>query len=300
MIANRESAGYVFGKGTARGFEKMRRRGIVLPPFQLEQASAKLVRNEFDAMLAELSKVTIMVSGNHGVRVADNSPEEAERIVREIIERMESLEESMDEEDQERIFISLANQLAECKREFFKDFFDDASERMKVRVGYALDKDEVFRDRLQGIQRAYLERAIDKISVGKSKLRKVFIGMFQQWLEGDRQDLDGLTDIMGKIRDEAGTFSKFFARDQFSRFNKALTLASYETAGVVGVRWVIVGDERVRRAHRMLNGNVYRVDDLPKEVDDYMCRCGLLPVFAVAGKKIKFTPGDGINYSGAA
>lgn len=300
MIANRESAGYVFGKGTARGFEKMRRRGIVLPPFQIEQAAAKLVRGEFDAMLAQLSKVTIMVSGRHGVRVADNSPEEAEQVVREIIERMEALEETMADDDRERIMISLANQLAECKRAFFKDFFDDASERMKVRVAYALDKDEVFRDRINGIQRAYLERAIDKISVGKSKLRKVFIGMFQQWVEGDRDDLSGLTDIMSEIKKESGTFSKFFARDQFSRFNKSLTLASYETAGIAGVRWIIVGDERVRKSHRKLHGNIYRVDDLPKEVDDYMCRCGLLPVFAEEGKKIKFTRGDGISYSRAA
>jgi SPP1 gp7 family putative phage head morphogenesis protein len=44
------------------------------------------------------------------------------------------------------------------------------------------------------------------------------------------------------------------------------------------VKWVTVGDVRVRKSHKELNGKIFDVNNLPQEVDDYNCRCGLVPV----------------------
>jgi SPP1 gp7 family putative phage head morphogenesis protein len=68
------------------------------------------------------------------------------------------------------------------------------------------------------------------------------------------------------------------ARDQMQRFNKACTLSTFRSAGVTKVKWVTVGDIRVRKSHKALNGQIFDVNNLPKEVDDYNCRCGLVPV----------------------
>ena len=37
-------------------------------------------------------------------------------------------------------------------------------------------------------------------------------------------------------------------------------------------------DGRVRKAHRMRNKRIFDVDNLPEEINDYNCRCGLVPV----------------------
>ena len=63
-----------------------------------------------------------------------------------------------------------------------------------------------------------------------------------------------------------------------ARFNKALTLTTYKAAGVRTVRWMTCNDQRVRPSHRALNGRVFPIDQIPREKDDYNCRCGLVPV----------------------
>jgi len=72
--------------------------------------------------------------------------------------------------------------------------------------------------------------------------------------------------------------SRFFARDQMQRFNKACTLATFQGAGVTRVKWVTSHDGRVRATHKALDSKIFPVGELPPEVDDYNCRCGLVPV----------------------
>jgi uncharacterized protein with gpF-like domain len=84
--------------------------------------------------------------------------------------------------------------------------------------------------------------------------------------------------------------ARLFARDQMQRFNKALTLSTFTDAGVTKVKWVTCHDARVRkrsyvdkngvfhRAHTELDGQIFGIKNLPVEIDDYNCRCGLVPV----------------------
>ncbi len=104
--------------------------------------------------------------------------------------------------------------------------------------------------------------------------------------------------MVGKVREEAGTFSKFFSRDQFSRFNRALTIATYDGAGAKWVQWVTVGDQRVRKSHRRLQNKIFRIDDLPKEYLDYLCRCALLPVFDIKNRIV--SKGDSVSMTAKA
>ena len=88
-------------------------------------------------------------------------------------------------------------------------------------------------------------------------------------------DLDGLVKEAYTSTDH---LARLFARDQMQRFNKACTLSTFRSAGVTKVKWVTVGDVRVRKSHKALNGQIFDVNNLPQEVDDYNCRCGLVPV----------------------
>lgn len=293
-IAPRSFNGFRQSAKTSEGFEKMRRRGIVLPPFQVEQSAAKLVRGEIEELVANLRKHVIFASIETGEGVKDAENELVVQAVTRIKEQLAELNASGElTEDENRIRLQLSRQLSEAQQHFFTDFFEDASERLKTRVLFALDKNDVFKNRLDGIRKGYLDTAVTRITEGKSMLRKRFIGILEQWIAGDRPDLDGLDDLMDKIRGEGLNFSKFFARDQFSRFNKALMVASYEEAGAKWIRWVTVGDARVRKAHKHLNGKIFAIDDLPKEYLDYNCRCGFLAVFELGTRQV--TPGDGIR-----
>ncbi len=293
IVAPRSFAGYIQSKGTSEGFQRMRRRGIVLPPFQIEQSAAKMVRIEFEAMIADFKKHLVIASAQTGIGVQDAENE----LVSETIDRIRSQLATLNsqgllDEDETRIRIQLSRQLAEAQEHFFADFFTDASERMKTAIAFSLDKNDVFRDRLAGIRKGYLDTAIERISDGRSTLRKKFIGVLEQWVAGEREDLEGLDGLMDKIQGEGVTFSKFFARDQFSRFNKSMMVASYDEAGAKWIRWCTVGDQRVRRTHRALNGKIFAIDDMPDEYLDYLCRCGFLPVFELGTRQV--TRGDGI------
>ena len=279
---------------TAEGFQKMKRRGIVLPPFQVEQSAAKLMYGELESLIALMRKAVVSASMQTGQGIQDEEDDLTRQAIKRIREQLAQLNAAGDlSEDEERIRLQLSNQLAIAQQHFFRDFFEDASERLKTSISFSLQKDEVFKNRLDGIRRGYLDTAVERISEGKSFLRKRFIGILEQWVEGEREDLEGFDDLMDKIHAESLNFSKFFARDQFSRFNKALMVSSYAEAGAKWIRWVTVGDARVRKSHRELQGKIFAIDDLPKEYEAYNCRCGFVPVFELGTKQV--TPGDGVR-----
>jgi SPP1 gp7 family putative phage head morphogenesis protein len=187
---------------------------------------------------------------------------------------------------------AMKRQLVDAQTEFFTEFESDADDETRNRVAI-ISREETFANRLDGVRKGYLDNAIKRIGEGKSDLRKQFITIFGDWIEGRSEALTGFDDVMAKAREEAGTFSKFFARDQFSRFNRALTIAVYSESGAKWVQWATVGDQRVRKSHRALQNRIYAIDDLPEEYLSYLCRCALLPVFDLKGRKV--WSGDGVS-----
>ena len=94
----------------------------------------------------------------------------------------------------------------------------------------------------------------------------------------NRTDELKLDDLTKDAFNRGEHLARLFARDQMARFNKACTLATFRSAGVTKVQWLTANDGRVRETHRMLNKKIFDVDNLPKEINDYNCRCGLVPV----------------------
>ena len=125
------------------------------------------------------------------------------------------------------------------------------------------------------------EDSEDKIEDIKEKAR--------QEGKADKLDVDNLLQEMKKTSISS---SKFFARDQFGKFNKALMLASYREAGVKRVRWICVDDMAVRgrpggaspnvkaeHNHWKNNGKIFDITKIPLAFWDYLCRCFLEPVW---------------------
>lgn len=257
--------GFIYVKGTAKGFEKMRRQGAILPPMRILSKTAKKLQSFYTGFLDKLD-----LSGIKSVL-------DAEPMLFSVVERLRNQlkEVPFQETDYRKV---LKRSLNETTRKFFGDFLLDAPDHIGVHVKWSLNKDDVFKDRIEGVKEYYLDTAVEKIAEGQDALRQKFIDSMQGWLEGDTQDMAGVFQIMKDIKNDGQTFSKFFARDQFARYNKALTLASFQQAGIDKVKWLTCGDQRVRPTHKALNGKVFDADNLPKEIDDYNCRCALVPV----------------------
>lgn len=82
---------------------------------------------------------------------------------------------------------------------------------------------------------------------------------------------------------------ELIARDQVLKLNADLTRERHERVGVKRYRWSTSRDERVRKAHKALEGNVYTYAE-PPIVDprtgrreapgrDFQCRCVAIPIF---------------------
>jgi SPP1 gp7 family putative phage head morphogenesis protein len=226
-----------------------------------------------------------MQSISKGVMVSDAIPPE----YRNIISRLKSI--SMVTKDT-ALREAIDNQLYNSMGHFFKNFTEDASPRISLQIQFALDSDDVFKDKLADLHESYLDGAMKRIQEAEQWYRLGFITELTNWVEG-KSDAAGLPDIIAKTKGETGKFSQFFARNEFQLFNKALTEASFKQAGVKKARWISVGDQRVSTNHRLLHGNVFEIDNLPtawkakngqilnvaKEIKRPLCRCCLLPVF---------------------
>jgi SPP1 gp7 family putative phage head morphogenesis protein len=271
----------------------MRNRGAIPVPLAVIEAVGVIVNREFQAVLDECKNAVVMASAKVGKSLAgvsdDGDLELSKHLIRALKERLKKAE--TDKVDPNTI-AAMKRQLVDAQTEFFTEFESDADDETRNRVAI-ISREETFANRLEGVRKGYLDNAVKRIDEGKSDLRKQFITIFGDWIEGRSEALTGFDDVMAKAREEAGTFSKFFARDQFSRFNRALTIATYDEAGAKWVQWAAVMDGRTRKTHRAINGRIYRIDDLPEEYLNYLCRCSVLPVFDLKGRKV--WSGDGIS-----
>lgn len=76
--------------------------------------------------------------------------------------------------------------------------------------------------------------------------------------------------------------AKFIAVDQTGSIFGQMTAKRHQEMGVNKFKWSTSHDERVREAHRVLDGHEYSYDDPPSEGlpgTPYRCRCVAIPVF---------------------
>jgi SPP1 gp7 family putative phage head morphogenesis protein len=264
-------SGYVYNSRTKQGFQRMRREGIVLPPFRIEDNVTKLLTNHYDRLLAKLALAS---KGAVALERAVN-----DSVYSEIVGQLQNSLLQAIRADKTKLSIQISKQLTLAQEHFFESFIEDASEKVSIRVQFALNKDEVFQQRIEGLHKHYLDSALKRIGYEEDFLKSSFLMELTDYAMGKSTDIENIKTVIESMKKNSVKEARFFARDQFSKFNKSLTISSLETAGASHVEWLTVGDQRVRPTHRVLNHKVFPIDQIPEEQHDYNCRCGLVPVF---------------------
>jgi len=272
-------AGYLYTKRTAPGFARMKRQGIVMPPFRIEDSVTRLLTGHYDRLLSKMEQAI------RSVRIMEKVTTDSHRITtdglyQEIMGQMQDALLRSIGSDKEKLEKRLRFFLSASQDHFFENFLDDADEKVKIRVSFALDKDEVFQQRLDYLMNDYLGTALARIKGEEDDLKNKFLRGLTEYALGNTPDLESIRDVMEEMKETSVHRARFFARDQFARLNKSLTLASFDSADVKRVQWLTVGDGRVRPTHKALNKKVFPINDIPEEQHDYNCRCALVPVWS--------------------
>jgi len=279
-------AGYLYSKRTAPGFARMKRQGIVMPPFRIEDSVTRLLTGHYDRLLTKMEQAIRSVRLMEKVTTDSlYSRITTDGLYQEIMGQMqEALLRSIGS-DKEKLEKRLRFFLSASQDHFFENFLDDADEKVRVRVSFALDKDEVFQQRLDYLMDDYLGTALKRIKGEEDDLKNKFLRGLTEYALGNTPDLESIRDVMEEMKETSVHRARFFARNQFALLNKSLTLASFDAANVEKVQWLTCSDGRVRPTHKAVNKKIFPVNDLPKnDKGGYLhqepnCRCGLVPVW---------------------
>lgn len=285
MAETVERNGYIYGAKTAKGFERMRKHGIPRPRFALQNALSKTLAVQYRKIVKALIREVKERLENFGITTDADDKEKA----RYIAEYLRSLWLGEDTESLERL-----NRLDESVVESLKPYLEkvfgketnsylnalkaDADAKLSnLLEQWEIDKNAFFDANIKEINRLYIDNSLQRIAGETDLLKEKVLKAIVDYADGESDILD-ISELSKECLASTDKLSRFFARDQMQRFNKACTLATFESAGVRRVRWRTSQDGRVRESHKALDGKIYYINDLPKEIDDYNCRCGLEPV----------------------
>jgi SPP1 gp7 family putative phage head morphogenesis protein len=269
-------SGYVYNNRTKLGFQKMRRHGIVMPPFRIEDNVTRLLTSHFDRLIDTLGKASKSMLAMEKIV----SPKmTTDSVYSEIVAQLQTALLNAISSDKKKLAKQIDRQLTLAQQHFFEDFLNDADDKVMLRVSFALDKDEVFKQKMAGLKEYYIDSSLERIKREEDFLKFAFLKELTDYQLGESANLDSLKPIIAAMKKTSVRESRFFARDQFARFNKAMTVASLKQSNATHVRWMTVQDGRVRPTHKALNGKVFPVDAIPEEQHDYNCRCSFYPIF---------------------
>ena len=298
--------GYIFSKGTKAGFLRMQRQGIPRPLFSIEDKLTKVLSARYKALTRQLLK-DIRTQCQQSNITLDAAPEDDtlesllkffDEMKKEFEKQQEENEKAisrinlntvantlehqwLEEGDQEEVefFIrKLDDVLKEEQADYLKRLFSDADGKTaQILQSFSIDKQQFFNDNMDAIRKLYLDNSIERIKGEEMLIKRKILQRIIDYATNKTAELE-LMDLVKEGYTDSDHLARLFARDQMQRFNKACTLSTFRSAGVTKVKWVTCGDVRVRKSHKELNGKIFDVNNLPKETDDYNCRCGLVPV----------------------
>lgn len=300
--------GYIYSKGTKKGFLRMQRMGIPRPIFSIQDKLAKVVNTQYKRFVRQLLKDIKDAAKQTGV-VMDSAPvdEDEDETLERLLDFFTSKQKEMEAEqqalinqanmaaventlqhkwldDEGNVNISeaakkqIVNIFQNEQDDYLKRLFSDAGDKMQqILATFSIDKQELFNQNMDNLRILYLDNSIKRLGWEQDYIKREMLKRINRYVSGQDDELkfDDLTKYAFKFGDN---MARLFARDQMQRFNKALTLSTFTTAGVTKVKWVTCHDVRVRKSHKALDGQVFDIKNLPAEVDDYNCRCGLVPV----------------------
>lgn len=303
--------GYIYSPKTRQGFLRMRRMGIPRPLFSIENELAKTLRSRYRKLAAQLLKDLKEKIRRNGITidsalVADGREEENLESLMKFFDEMgekmrneqeetasranmgsvaNSLEHEWFEEDQEELARLDEQFSGDIERIFKKEqknylgrLLDDADGKTKrILQSFTIDKKKFFDDNMDEVRRLYVQNSLERIDWEQEDIKRAILKRITDYAMNRTDELK-LDDLTKDAFNRGEHLARLFARDQMARFNKACTLATFRSAGVTKVQWLTANDGRVRKTHRMLNKRIFDVDNLPEEINDYNCRCGLVPV----------------------
>ena len=187
--------------------------------------------------------------------------------------------------DAERLRARLNAQLVSETRRIISDLVEHGSSTLKDRL-MSLPSQEVFGQRIRYIRELYLDDAVKRMQGEEDDLKRTFLARLTLWAEGESKEMD-ITDLVQKVRETADGRARFFARDQFSKFNRSVCVASYQQADASYVEWLTSNDARVRDSHRERNHRIYTIPELlaDPEYHSYNCRCSYAPLWNLTAEQ---------------
>lgn len=180
--------------------------------------------------------------------------------------------------DEEELRGSLNEQLIRAEAGWFKRFETEGQAGVRNMIlGMELSSQEVFARVIEEMRALYLDEAVERVLGEQDDLKASFILRLGEWIEGGskRLDVDGLIEEM---RERSGKRGKLFARDQYSRMERSLSLATIQHADAPYVEVLSSNDARVRPTHREWNHQVFTPEGLlaDERWKDYNCRCAFV------------------------
>ena len=301
-----KSNGYIYSKGTKAGFLRMQRQGIPRPLFSLEDKLAAILRSKYRTLARKLLKDlrTQCKTSNITLDAApeDDSLESLLKYFDDMKKEFEKQQEEnekmigrinlntvantlehqwLEEEDGEQpeFFVQKIDGVLKVEQaDYLKRLFADADGRTaRLLQSFSIDKQKFFDENMAEIRKLYLDNSIERIKGEEVLIKRKILQKIIDYATGVTPTLE-LTELVKEAYTDSDHLARLFARDQMQRFNKACTLSTFKTAAVTKVKWVTCGDVRVRKSHKALNGQIFNINNLPPEIDDYNCRCGLVPV----------------------
>lgn len=185
--------------------------------------------------------------------------------------------DELDEDEQNGLITALNGFFKKDQATVLNSLQKDAPAEHNVRVDFSLDKQKIFEKNMEGLRNLYIDNSIKRIKGEQNLIKKAFLKRLVAYASGETETLE-IEDVMKEIVKIGDGLARMFARDQIARFNKALTITQFKAAGVTKVKWVTSHDIRVRDTHKKLDGQIFYIESLPEELNDYNCRCGLVPV----------------------
>ncbi len=298
--------GYIYSSGTRAGFLRMKRQGIPRPLFSIEDKLATILKSKYRALARKLLK-DLRTQCRASNITLDAAPEDdtLESLLKFFDEMKKEFEKQQEENEktigrinlntvantlehqwleeettEEPAFFvkKIDHVLKQEQTDYMKRLLNDADGKTaQVLQSFAIDKKQFFDENLEAVRKLYLDNSIQRIQYEEEDIKRRILKRIIDYATGKSDELN-LTELVKEAYTSTDHLARLFARDQMQRFNKACTLATFRSAAVTKVKWVTVGDVRVRKSHRELNGKVFDINNLPREVDDYNCRCGLVPV----------------------
>ena len=302
--------GYVYSKGTKEGFLRMKRMGIPRPVFALQDRMAKALKSYYNELARTLLRyIKEATEQSRATLDAKEPPKKNEdETLKDLLDYFEKMKkeaedlnkkvanqanmaaaentlkhkwsegDSVDQTKTERTRERIVSMLDKEQDEYLYRLFNDAGDHMRqVLTTFSIDKQKLFNDNMEALKALYLDNSINRLTYEQEDIKRRMLERINDYVTGKSPTLkfDDLTKIAYKWGDH---LARLFARDQMQRFNKALTLSTFTSAGVTKIKWVTCHDARVRDTHKALDGKIFNIHDLPEEIDDYNCRCGLVPV----------------------